>query len=309
MLRESVIVLPDIDHSDMCPGFEVQGDLPTAVAGGSGYRRVARASAAFMKYHISQDKVSEDKLRFNLDFTKNLLDPVNAALALEEGAWCEQVAAAVIAGDGFAARVTVTSVYDGNFSAPTAVLGDDGRVAVTVTANNSAEGVWPPGSSLAVAAPVPPVERGTASSLGCRMPSRGHIAELLGETAPEPVDACAEANRRAFAWARDHAPRHVLDRFESSEPCVGCRPGVSANQVAFDADVAIAALEEFQSTALGSTITEAAWSLASPAFVNEKEHSCMLLSPARALDFLMLDAFSASRYPESRPAPPSVVVA
>merc|ERR1719261_1199523 len=124
------------------------------------------------------------------------------------------------------APTAVQSNYP-DFSAPTAVLdATGGMVDVTVSANRTDnEGVWPPGQAATLAASagqagsfdvsagflqwvgaVPPVQRGTASSLSCRMVKRTVVAEMLEvEGVLEPVDACATANKMAMFWALRHA--------------------------------------------------------------------------------------------------------
>merc|ERR1712232_1031088 len=134
-------------------------------------------------------------------FTKTLMDPINAALDLEKGPWCENVMTTIMA-HRLESKIAVQSNYPA-FSAPTAVLDATGGVAdVTVSANRTDnEGVWPPGQAASLAASVwegavPPVQRGTASSLGCRMVKREVVADMLKvEGIFEPVDACAMANK------------------------------------------------------------------------------------------------------------------
>jgi len=310
MLRTPVIVLKDLDHSDMCEGFNVEGDLPSDTTPEKATIALAKATSSFMKYHILQDESAAKELRKSIKFTKKLMDPINAALDLEKGGWCEKVMTMVMA-NGLESKVAVQSTYP-DFSAPTAVL-DGGKVDVTVSANRTDnEGSWPPGAATLAASAwvgaVPPVQRGTASSLSCRMVKSKVVADMLEVEGIEPVNACALANEMAMAWAKDNAPARVLNRYARASPCNNCKAGVKT--IHYSADAKSASAEDFELSEVSFQQDETSWTMSSPTLMTGDEHSCMLLSPARALDFLMFDAYDASRYPEHKSVrvPPIVVV-
>merc|ERR1711959_613001 len=141
--------IPDIDHSDMCEGFAVEGDLPSDTDPETATIALAKATSSFMKHHILQDKSAAKDLRSYIAFTKTLMDPINAALDLEKGPWCENVMTTIMA-HRLESQITVQSTYP-DFSAPTAVLDATGGVVdITVSANRTDnEGVWPPASLAA----------------------------------------------------------------------------------------------------------------------------------------------------------------
>jgi len=259
------------------------------------------------EYHILQDEAAAEDLRSHIAFTKTLMDPINAALSLEEGSWCEDVMTTVMA-EKLSSQVTVQSTYP-DFSAPTTVLDATGSVVdVTVSANRTDnEGVWPPGQKAAglaaSASSPPPVGRGTASSLACRMAKRTVVADLLDvQGVVEPVDACATANKMAMEWALSHAPARVLERYNRASPCNNCISGIQT--INYDSDVNSASVDDFKLSEVAFQKDETSWTMSSPSLMTSDEHSCMLLSPARALDFLMFDAFEASIFP----APPTDIV-
>jgi hypothetical protein len=259
-----------------------------------------------MEYHILQDEAARYDLRSRIAFTKTLMDPINAALDLEKGPWCEDVMTTVMA-DKLSSQVTVQSTYP-DFSAPTADLdATGGMVDVAVSANRTnTEGVWPPGQAAGLTASAsapPPVSRGTASSLVCRMVKRTVVADLLEvEGIVEPVDACATANKMAMEWALSHAPARVIERYNRASPCNNCTAGIQT--INYASDVNSASVDDFKLSEVSFQQDETSWTMSSPSLMTSDEHSCMLLSPARALDFLMFDAFDASIFP----APPTDIV-
>merc|ERR1712224_96448 len=228
------------------------------------------------------------------------------SLDLRSAKWCMEVAK-TLAGP-LAEKVSITGSYFTTYgdhpeawAAPSAKLGNDGKVVLNVTGRNAYEGdggLWPPGAvptagagALSASVGVPPPMRDTATSLGCRLVSQTKIASLLGEKVQEPKDFCQTANKAAWQWALDHAPARVLQRYHSKIPCVGCAPGVP---IVFQSDAATG--KEFVNQSLSYDLSNASLTLKSPAYVTSEEHSCHLLSPARALDFLFFDAYSASIY-------------
>eukprot|EP01065_Artemidia_motanka_P006230 TRINITY_DN1304_c4_g1_i2.p1 TRINITY_DN1304_c4_g1~~TRINITY_DN1304_c4_g1_i2.p1 ORF type:complete len:479 (+),score=100.64 TRINITY_DN1304_c4_g1_i2:64-1500(+) len=294
-LRTPVIVLPDIDHSDFCKGFNVSGDLPSATTPANAVGEIADAAAQFMLRTITGDVAAAAALSKRVDFTSTIMRPVNAALELEtEAGWCVAVQKR-IAGE-YASNITVRgkgAASAGDWPAPTVSNG-----TVQVTGFNTYEGSWPPGASdvqARRAAPqgVPAVKRNTAVTLGCRMASKSAIAALFGANASEPENACQAANKAAWAWGMANAPQRVLDRYASAVPCNGCQRGVP---VTYSPDKIIASVGDFEKAALGYSLGSTALNVQSSVESQSNEHSCKLLSPARVLDFLYFDAFTASRY-------------
>jgi len=313
MLRCPVIMIPDIDHSDMCSGFEVEGDLPSDTDPETAIIALAKATSSFMEYHVLQDEAASRDLRSQIAFTKTYMDPINAALDLETGSWCEEVMTTIVA-DDLSGQIRVGVSSGDDFPAPEAVLDvQSDLVDITVSANRTDnEGVWPPGQKAnsvlsAWVSKIPPVARGTASSLGCRMVKRTVVADMLKvEGALEPVDVCAKANKKAMEWAMNNAPSRVIERYARASPCNNCKAGI--HTINYESDVNSASVEDFKLSEVNFQQDEASWTLSSPSVMTVDEHSCMLLSPARALDFLMFDAYAANRFVESRPISANAIV-
>jgi hypothetical protein len=319
MFRTPVIVLPDVDHSDMCQGFNVPGDLPSASPALEAIDRITMATASFMLAHILQDSTSVALMESHIAFSRPLMEPIVEALALDlrSAKWCAKMQLE-LAGS-LAANVSVADSYFSGYDsdpwlAPTANRSDAG-VIVRVTGRNAYEddgGLWPPGAvpaaataSLSARSGVPAPMRDTASSLGCRLVSKTKIAALLGKKVREPDNFCHTANSAAWQWALDHAPKRVLNRYHSDKPCNKCSPGVP---VVLNNDVN--AGSDFVNLTLAYNLSAKSLIVESPEYVTSEEHSCMLLSPARLLDFLYFDAYSASIYPDSlrRVAPSTFVI-
>merc|ERR1712093_412917 len=55
LARTPVVLVPDVDHSDMCEGFPVGGDLPSASDADSAVKALAEPTAAFMAAQILKD--------------------------------------------------------------------------------------------------------------------------------------------------------------------------------------------------------------------------------------------------------------
>lgn len=300
-LRTPVVVIPDNDHSDFCEGFNVTGDLPSANTATAAVSAIAQVTAEFMKATVAKDAASQKALMQKADFSATLFDPVNEALSLEKtGMWCEQVVRTQVApGLNF----TTTSVMADSAKdwAVPVVSGSGASVQVQISAFNTYEGAWPPGDSVAAdsrraegQASPPAVKRNTATSLGCRMPSAAAIASALGQKVDEVANACQAANMAAWKWAAGKVAQRVTARYNSAAPCNGCIKGVP---VQYQADSAMSSADDLKSAALGYALSASSLQVQSPDYVDSAEHSCELLSPARVLDFLMYDAFTASIYP------------
>jgi hypothetical protein len=317
MLRTPFIVLPDIDHSDMCQGFPVPGDLPSGSLPTKALDTLTKATGSFIASHMLKNAEATREMQSHIDFTEPIMQPMQDALDLDlrSAKWCAQMQTK-LAGR-FAGNIIVSASYHSersSWSAPNATLTAAGKVAISVTGHNEYEsdgGLWPPASdppppvkhSLSTQLGVPAPMRDTATSLGCRLVSQAKIASLLGVNTKEPKDFCNQANAMAWAYAQKNAPARALKRYHSKKPCNGCAPGVP---LVLKSDKAVG--PEFVNSTLTYNLTDTALTVQSLAYSTADEHSCMLFSPARALDFLYFDAFTASIYPDSSGAASVVLV-
>jgi len=301
-----VVVVKDIDHSDMCEGFHVEGDLPSALDAAKAIDSIADLSATFMMSQIVKDQMSQVKMNQHIEFTRDYMKPMNAALAFDShsASWCEQMQHKLA--EPFANQISVKSVYnDSEWQSPTAEISDDGKVAITVTGLNVYENknafVWPPSDpwpflGLLRSNAVPAVDHNTPTTQGCRLVSRSKIAELLGHhPLPEPDDFCKKANEAAWQWSLTNALPRTLLRYKSKEPCNGCSPAAT---ISFKSDdnATISDFTTFVNSSLSYDLGNGTLVVQSPVFLSEDEHSCMLLSPSHAFDFLVLEAYLASTY-------------
>jgi len=108
-------------------------------------------------------------------------------------------------------------------------------------------------------------------------------------------------NEAALGWAVKHVAQRTTERYNSDEPCQSCSPAVSAKSVD---DTLLDDVQSLEDAGLGYELDETSLTVTSSSVVSSAEYSCTLLSPARAVDFLMFDSFSASRFE----APSSLMV-
>jgi len=251
-----------------------------------------------MKQQILNDQPAAASMKEHLKFTEGVMDPINKALTMERQ-WCQDLQKSV-AGP-FASKIkSISSRNPSHIHAlsPRASLNQEGTLDVELTVGSDYEGNWPvgPDSEQVSAGPFDftAVRRNTATSVTCRVVSRTTLAALLNEPdVQEPVNVCRSQNEVALQWALDHIADRTLKRYNSAEPCNSCVKGIPAK---FIDDLVTDDIDAFENMAFNYTQDEAELNVRSPSFVSEKEYSCCLLSPARAVDFLMFDAFSASRY-------------
>merc|ERR1712139_322047 len=89
--KTPVVLVPDVDHSDMCEGFPVPGDLPSALKDPkAAIQSLAEPTAAFMKQQILNDKSAAASIKEHLKFTEGVMDPINTALTMERQ-WCHDL--------------------------------------------------------------------------------------------------------------------------------------------------------------------------------------------------------------------------
>jgi hypothetical protein len=302
----------------MCETFQVPGDLPSASPPDVATAKIAAASAAFMSRIITGDDEDTKTMVEHDKFTGQFMKPLNEALALEQsGEWCAHAQKSIAEPMISKVNVSVTIHPDGYFSSwpdPVATL-VGGVVQIQVSQVNTG-GAKPADEILGATATakgfVPPPGRVTAISVGCRMVSRDKIAELLGEIKFAKADnPCKYMNELAYETAYARVPAYIRDRYNSKTPCNGCAPGLKVVSQDDKAAFPVApktALSMFKNTPFhyyvgGDTQppqVSGKFTMASPTFLSDDEHSCQLAGPARFHDFMIFDAYAASRYGSSQ---------
>jgi hypothetical protein len=104
MIHKPVIILPGMDHSDFCPGFQVPGDVfPSDITNKDDSNAlIGKYSSAFIHFHSDQDDEKKDQalvdLRDQSEWTRiKLLKPMIDAISLEgsvdgeKAPWCEKI--------------------------------------------------------------------------------------------------------------------------------------------------------------------------------------------------------------------------
>merc|ERR550514_1212578 len=109
-----------------------------------------------------------------------------------------------------------------------------------------------------------------------------------------------------MTWALSNAPDRVIERYNRASPCNNCQAAI--RNIKYGNDVKSASVDDFELSEVAFQQDKTSWTMSSPSLVTGDEHSCMLLSPARALDFLMFDAYDANRYPEHKSVSSPIVI-
>jgi len=307
LARKPMLVFPDINHSDFCPGFFVRRDLPSSTDPETATKIIAESVGAFLTLNAGQQPAADrtralETMKKALEFTHEIMDPMLVALELEvtggnglifpdvpnaKAPWCQVAQEIIVADAGIdvpPARWRRESTYyptiDGvrssraswNFTA-------SGQMIVQTHGYNGYD------FNLFGSA-----ESGAATEVACKMLSPGRVAEQL-DLGPDVRGDCKAVNQYAYEVALELAPERVLERYK--------RDG---RGIVFADDVDAVAGPIFLETPLGMVQDNEALTVTSPfvktslnAFIFPGVTYCKMLSPARALDWIYTEA--------RRPAP------
>merc|ERR1719353_1423595 len=90
LTNKAVVILPRIDHSSFCPGFQVPGDVfPAEASQKEAMAAIGASVGAFLALHTPQSAAVQaaayDLLAEKLAWTRLLLAPLQAAYKYEAG--------------------------------------------------------------------------------------------------------------------------------------------------------------------------------------------------------------------------------
>jgi hypothetical protein len=291
-----VIVLQDIDHSDFCPGFAVPGDLPSASTREAALDAIGKAVAAFLVLQVGSDGVEEAKATFEelLELSNEVMDPVLKALDLEtvggnglfapgaSSPWCSR-AQQMIAGlsPEDAPRLLVEDAYKAGgqefeHSRVHFELLSTGQLKVNTTSHCS--------YNLDVANVG---MRNAATNVACKLIGANRVGDELKVKTNSSV-TCGDMNREAVAVAENLASRRVFGRYAASgrKWCFLEDKAVTGNIGPLFLLSGISLEERNDCLAVGALKLQT--ELDSKLFPGV--HYCKVLSPARALDWIMTDS-------------------
>jgi hypothetical protein len=314
-----VIVLPRQDHSDFCPGFNVSGDLPSETDPAVASANIGAVSAAFLQLNSAETSAAakadaQALLAAHAAVTDTLLAPISETLALGTSAgangmfvkglgwavspWCrraQHLMADLSPADD--ARLTVLDTYrDGASDKP----GDNGTAFEHCHTNQTAS---PGGGNGIVAtscshnAYYKDVDNtGTficANEVGCKMASAGAIQKALGiGGGSDPrVVTCKDINKAAVAEAVRVLGNHnpvALQRYQTRG-----RKFCFADDLSPPGGIAPLWIKEtlkLVENATCLTVTSYMEFSALKSKIYPGNAYCKLLSPARALDWMLTDS-------------------
>ncbi|KAL1512346.1 hypothetical protein AB1Y20_005606 [Prymnesium parvum] len=297
-----LVVLPGLSHASFCPQSELPGDLRPEVSGEAAARLVGEAAGAFLGLLASRDAAGRGAgrpralLARRMRWTRALLAPLREALRLEGGGgathWCAEAQRALLGGrHARRLRVAVERAASRRGFMRTraeAARGGAGRVEVVVGALEEEAADTIP---LLLKSCITP-----AAAVACKLVSAEALAARLGLAESEYAagrtcrrDINAHAVRTAERiLSSSKAGRAILRRFRERG-----RPLRLDNDTSFWTGPSFVfggklrltsedGAEACASDALGPRPLDALW--------KPGVHYCKLLSPARAMVYMMTDA-------------------
>jgi len=301
LLEKPVIVLPKLNHSDFCPGFDVPGDLLAEVSQAEATETAAEVVAAFLFIHTAALRAAKppeeamELIRGKIAWTREFLAPYLKAQDMErdasqvatsdEGAspFCAQ-AQHLIAGlaPEDDARLSVEDGFHGSSSHlehchPNWTAADTKLTVHTCSHTDYYADISNTGSITA------------ASEIACKMLSTERISQQMNVTAVDPTVDCRAGNKKAVEIAESLAAPSTLKRYKSQ----GRGWCFLEDSETFQD---IGPLWVFKDT-LALTENATCMSVSSASLKTKIDGKiypgntyCKFLSPARVLDWMMTDS-------------------
>eukprot|EP00927_Polykrikos_kofoidii_P043997 TRINITY_DN380_c0_g1_i3.p1 TRINITY_DN380_c0_g1~~TRINITY_DN380_c0_g1_i3.p1 ORF type:complete len:547 (-),score=97.09 TRINITY_DN380_c0_g1_i3:131-1588(-) len=295
--QKPVIVLPMLNHSNFCPGFDVKGDLLAEVDQATATQTIGNVVAAFLTEKTIPTKKDEASglLRERISWTRSLLHPYLLAQEMERATQSADVnnegksplcvrAQRVIS--GLSAVDESRLVVDDSFHEkssdlehchPNYTVVNDGSLSVFTCSH--ADYYVDIANTGAITA---------ASEVACKMLSSDRLAQQLKTTVDKTID-CSAVNQFAAEQAKSLAFLSTKERYERS-----------GKKLCFEKDRPtlgnVGPLWVF-SDALKLEEQSACLAVSSPVLKTEIDGKiypgvqyCKVLSPARVLDWMMTDS-------------------
>jgi len=301
LVNKPVLVLPRIDHSDFCPGFAVPGDLPSESSRSDALEAIGSTTAAFLHGQYLPASAAKDRaaaravLEQRLLFTSELLDGYLRALELEvdsgmgclEGGltapWCEHAQRLIAnVADEYASKLQIYSTYWNSSKtlehSRTKYSGGASGLTLMVHGHNAYY------RDIANTG-----EFSAASEIGCKMLSGERVAQQLGVKNVGPKVMCKDVNEKAAAMAEKLLSNSSLMRFKAHGRILRFKP--DWNTVA--GPVWIKEVLELKTNASAMSVGSPSIHDSLSSVIFPGVDYCKLLSPARAMDWMMTDSLKA----------------
>jgi len=294
LANKPVMVLPQLNHSDFCPGFDVPGDLMAEVDQATATKEISQIVAAFLHGQMG-DSSDADVIKEKVAWTRNFLAPYLQAQEMERNASDTRVSAEgsssicaqgqhIIAGLSEAddSKLTVTDSFHVTSSNlehchPNWTVTDGSMSSLSCSHTDYYIDIDNTGEITA------------ASEVACKLLSSDRMAQQLKVKAETPDVDCRAINRHVVALAESMAPPLTLARYKRGGRgwCYKEDDQVLGN---------IGPLWVFQSS-LKMEENATCMAVTSPTLKTEIDgkifpgsHYCKVLSPARVLDWMMTDS-------------------
>ena len=303
-----VVVLPQLNHSNFCPGFNVPGDLMAEVPQAEASSLIADTVAAFLLLHTSSKSTRQSQSQHNalkllesqVQWTQQLMtpylkaqawerDPMNHSVSLEGTSPFCALAQRSLAGLDHEDNLKL-EVLDGfHISSPNLEHCHPNWTAVTADRPQEEQKLLVRSCSHTnYYADLSNTGKFTAAlEIGCKMLAATRIEEQLKVKALQNHLPCAEMNKLAVQLAEQLAASSTLKRYKAKGKKWCFLPDSSS----------LAGPVWVFHDRLQLQENKSCMSVQSPAMLTELDakiypgiHYCKLLSPARALDWMMTDS-------------------
>jgi len=305
LAQKPVVVLPKLNHSDFCPGFDVPGDLMAEVSQEEATDTIGKTIGAFLMLHTPQPKATQgaalNLLQAQTAWTRTLLTPYLQAQALErdpadkrasaEGtsAFCaagQRIVAGLSAADN--ARVTVLDGF--HVSSPNLehchpnwthiVNGTLSNKRISIDTCSHTDYYRDIDNTGEITA---------ASEIACKFLSSDRVAQQLNTTAENPNVDCRAINEHAVRVAEGMAAPSTLTRYKAQGKGWCFLPDVPTFESIGPLWVFKDSLK-LKENATCMTAASAVLKTAIDGKIYPGNHYCKVLSPARVLDWMMTDS-------------------
>jgi len=290
LTQKPVIILPGLNHSDFCPGFDVPGDLPADVEQGLATEVIADAVSSFLSAQLG-DRTGLAHLKTFRDASHVWMDPYLQAEAMERSDQAGTEGTSSVCADGAHMQAGLSATDDAHL-----------KVADQFFVKNSnlehCHPAWEvDGSDLKVTSCSHTDYYSDVGNTGyfacskqvsCKWLSSDRIAEQLHTTAEKSDVTCKDINMQTVQRVEALAPKTTLHRFKQNGRgwCFEDDSTVLGNIGPLWLNTDMTLTEKANCMSVSSLALHT--SLDSKIFPGSTY--CKLLSPTRILDWMMTDS-------------------
>jgi hypothetical protein len=286
--NKPVIIIKGMNHSQIANGELQKGDLNPEISHEEAIRAMASSIVSFLNVHrgwIQADLTLLEKSKADLESkvleTEKLVAPFLNSLSLQE-TWCEKSQLQVAFDLESKEKISIKSQIEENLfafaqSKPALRRIEGEKVQVSQVSYVETE-------SNPLDLSITPV---SAKSLACKMKNQESLAKALNNPFPNSQPSCALLNQRAFEDAWKILPEAAKARYLSNGKTIQFAP----DRETLTGISWLASSIEWNEQGPKATLTSPALNtdLNAP-FGLDGMFYCKLWSPARAMEWLMLDS-------------------